>query len=97
MTKKEIIKALSEEYGFSERDIEVMYRSWFAYMRSKTQAIVLKDTMTEKEVDNLRTNFIIPALGRLTLTYDRYCRVKKMLEYKRINAEKKRNNENKED
>lgn len=81
MNLSEIAKRVSEETGISSDIIEKAYKSYWLYIRNSVEELPLKMDMNETEFLNLRTNFNIPSLGKLSCTYDRYVGVKKRFQY----------------
>jgi len=81
MKYKDILKRLSEEMNLEEEVIDTAYKSFFEFIRETISALPLKEDLTEEEFKALKTNFNIPALGKLHCTYDRYLNKKKQYNY----------------
>lgn len=71
-----IVEAVSEDLNLPSIVVEKTYRAYWKFIRSSIQVLPLKEDITESEFNELRTNFNIPSLGKLTCTYDRMKRVK---------------------
>lgn len=89
MKYKDILKKLSLEMNLEEEVIDTAYKSFFEFIRETIAALPLKEDLTEEEFSKLKTNFNIPALGKLHCTYERYLNKKK--QYKYGNKENKAN------
>ena len=77
---QEIIKRVAAKLGLSEQVVEKTYKAYWLFIRKTIGDLPLKDNLTEEEFNKLRTNFNLPSLGKLTCTYDRWERVKKLEE-----------------
>ena len=66
MTYKEIISKISKELNIPERIVDKTYKAYWKYIRAYIQSLPLKDIINEEEYLELRTNFNIPSLGKLT-------------------------------
>lgn len=94
MTYIEIITIISKELNLSIEVVDKVYKSYWQYIKNTIQDLPLKENLTEEQFSELRTNFNIPSLGKLTCTYNRMQKVKKRFEY--IKNLRKSTNENKE-
>lgn len=81
MKYKDIIKKLSSEMNLEEEVVDAAYRSFFEFIRETISALPLKEDLTEDQFKELKTNFNIPALGKLHCTYERYLNKKKQYNY----------------
>lgn len=81
MKYKDIIKKLSSEMNLEEEVVDAAYRSFFEFVRETISALPLKEDLTEDQFKELKTNFNIPALGKLHCTYERYLNKKKQYNY----------------
>ena len=79
---KELYKQVAEEMNLPIEVVETAYRSYWKFIRSKIQELPLKEDLSEEEFKQLKTNFNIVSLGKLSCTYDRYLRVKEKEKYK---------------
>lgn len=94
MTYIEIITIISKELNLPIEVVDKVYKSYWQYIKNTIQDLPLKENLTEEQFSELRTNFNIPSLGKLTCTYNRMQKVKKRFEY--IKNLRKSTNENKE-
>ena len=81
MTYKDIIKEVSKITGIPTEVVDKTYKAFWLYIRDSIQKLPLKEELTEGEFLTLRTNFNIPSLGKLCVTYDRYKGVKARFKY----------------
>jgi len=64
------LKQASRELGVDYKMVELVYRSYWKFIKEHVSSIVLRD-MTKEEFDSVITNFNIPYLGKLYVVYDR--------------------------
>jgi len=76
-----IIEVLSKELGIPTEVVDAAYKSFYSFMREVISNLPLKEDLTEEEFNQLRTNFNIPALGKLHCTYERYLGMKEQSKY----------------
>lgn len=89
MNYSEIIKKVSQETGIPVRVVNLAYKSYWKFIKQKIQTLPLKGNISEEEFNALRTNFNIPNLGKLYLTWDRVQGCKKRSDIiKKIKNEK---------
>ena len=81
MTYKDIINKVSEDTKISPDIIDKTYKAYWKYIRDLIQKLPLKDDLTEEEFLQLRPNFNIPSLGKLTCTYKRYLGIKEKFKH----------------
>lgn len=94
MKYTDLVSIVSRELDIPEEVVEKAYKSYWIFIKETIQSLPLKGDINEEEFSKLRTNFNIPSLGKLCLTYDRFLGIKKRFNYiKNI----KNNVENKED
>lgn len=77
MSYNNIIAKVSEELNLSKELVDKTYKAYWASIRSSVSALPLKDDLDEEGFSQLRTNFNIPSLGKLSCTFDRYLGIKK--------------------
>lgn len=82
MIYSEAIQHISIELGLSPEVVKKAYESHWKFIRETIKTLPLKEDLSEEEFSKLRTNFNIPSLGKLCLTWKRYDGVKK--QYKRF-------------
>lgn len=95
MTYQEITSKVAEELNLPQEVVDRTYKSFFLFIRKSIQDLPLKDSLTEEDFGELRTNFNVPSLGKFTCTYDRMCKVKKRFNY--MKQLRSKDNEHKED
>lgn len=76
-----ILEKLSKELNLPQEVVDAAYKSFFAFIRETVSSLPLKEDLTEEEFNKLRTNFNIPALGKLHCTYERYLGMKEQNKY----------------
>ena len=77
---KDILNNVSRTLGISPDVIEKVYKAYWLYSKTTIEALPLKDNLNEEEFLKLRTNFNIPSLGKLYVTWNRFVRCKKRYE-----------------
>lgn len=88
---KDILNNVSRTLGISPNVIEKVYKVYWLYIKTTIEALPLKDNLNEEEFLKLRTNFNVPSLGKLCVTWNRFVGCKKRYEL----IKKLRNAENK--
>ena len=78
--KKEIILDVSRNLDISPDVIEKVYKAYWSFIKETIQALPLKDNLSEEEFLTLKTNFNVPSLGKLCVTWNRFVRCKKRYE-----------------
>lgn len=81
MTYEEIIDKVSNELGIPVNVVKLAYESYWKYIRECITELPLSKELNEEDFNKLKTNFNIPSLGKLSLTYDRYIGVRKRFKY----------------
>ena len=81
MKYPDIVHELSKEMSLKEEVIDTIYKSFYNFIRESITNLPLKEELSEEEFSNLKTNFNIPAIGKLHCTYERYLKMKKQKEY----------------
>lgn len=81
MNYDEIISKVAANLNIPESRVDKIYKSFWQYIRNSIQELPLKEDLSEVEFLALKPNFNIPSLGKLSVTYDRYNRVKQNFEY----------------
>ena len=77
MTYSIIIGKVSEELNLPEEVVDKTYRAYWLFIKSHIQSLPLKKNLNEEDFAKLRTNFNIPSLGKLCVTWDRLVGCKK--------------------
>ena len=78
--KKEIILDVSRNLDISPDVVEKVYKAYWSFIKETIQALPLKDNLSEEEFSTLKTNFNVPSLGKLCVTWNRFVRCKKRYE-----------------
>lgn len=77
MNYSDIIDKVSKELDIPVEVVDIAYKSYWKFIRETIQSLSLKNTISEEEFAKLRTNFNIPSLGKLCVTWDRLVGCKK--------------------
>lgn len=83
----DIITTVSTELGLPYRVVDKVYKSYWRFIRDTIKELPLHE-VEEEGFKNLRTNFNIPSLGKLSCTFDRITRVRERYKYIRNLREK---------
>ena len=86
-----LYKQVSNEMNIPIEVVELAYKSYWKFIRKTIQELPLKEDLSEEEFANLKTNFNIVSLGKLSCNYDRYRRVKLREKYKNEHIKNKEN------
>lgn len=81
MNYDDIISKVAEDSGLSKEFVDKVYKSYWLTIKEKIKELPLKEDLTEEEFNRLRTNFNIPSLGKLYVTYDSWKGMKRRFEY----------------
>lgn len=77
MSYSSIIEKVSNELNLPKELVDKTYKAFWASIRSSISTLPLKDDLDEDGFSQLRTNYNIPSLGKLSCTFDRYIGIKK--------------------
>lgn len=77
MNYPDIIGKVSKELNIPKEVVDAAYKSYWDFIKQTIQSLPLKDDIDEEEFAKLRTNFNIPSLGKLCVTWDRLVGCKK--------------------
>lgn len=80
MIYSEAIKQVSTELGLPPQVVKEAYESYWTFIRNNIKALPLKEDLSKEEFDKLRTNFNIPSIGKMSVTWERYLGKKKQWE-----------------
>ena len=75
------VSEVSKELNLLSKVVDKVFKAYWRFIRETIQKLPLKDGLTEEQFQQLRTNFNIPSLGKLSCTYDRASKVKKRYKY----------------
>ena len=91
LTMLKLYKKVAEEMNIPVEVVEFAYKSYWKFIRKTIQELPLKEDLSEEEFNELKTNFNIVSLGKLSCNYDRYKRLKLREKYKNEYIENKEN------
>lgn len=74
-----ILDKVSKELNLQKEIVSKAYKAYWLSVRKTISDLPLKDDLNEQEFSQLRTNFNVPSLGKLSCTYDRYLGMKRKL------------------
>ena len=80
MNYPDIIGKVSQEMDIPLEVIDTAYKSYWKFIKQTIQSLPLKDDISEEEFAKLRTNFNVPSLGKLYVTWNRLIGCKKRFE-----------------
>lgn len=80
MIYSEVIKQVSIELGLPPQVVKEAYESYWTFIRNNIKALPLKEDLSKEEFDKLRTNFNVPSIGKMSVTWERYLGKKKQWE-----------------
>lgn len=89
MSYSGIIGKVSEELNLSKELVDRTYRAYWLSIKQHIQSLPLKENINEEDFTKLKTNFNIPSLGKLCVTWDRLVGCKKRFEIIKKIREKK--------
>lgn len=82
MTFDEIITEVSNKLSLPKELVERTYRAYWKVVKEHIVSLPLKQDLSDEDFLKLQPNINIPSIGKLTVTLDRYKRMKKSQEYK---------------
>lgn len=94
MNYNKILEQVSKEQGIPIEVVKKAYESYWEFIKKTIQDLPLKEDITEEQFNELRTNFNIPSLGKLSCTYDRMIGVKKRFKHLKKITQNDNNKEN---
>ena len=89
MNYPDIIGRVSEELNLPKEVVDKTYKAFWLFINQSIQSLPLKENLNEEDFATLRTNFNIPSLGKLCVTWGRLMGCKKRLEFIKQIREKK--------
>ena len=81
MNYPDIIDKVSKELDISVEVVDAAYKSYWKFIKQTIQSLPLNDDISEEDFTKLRTNFNVPSLGKLCITWDRLMGCKKRFKY----------------
>lgn len=85
-----LYKKVAKELNLSVEVVELAYKTYWKFIRETIKELPLKEDLSEEEFRQLKTNFNIVSLGKLSCTYDRYKRIKLKEKYRNGSIENKK-------
>lgn len=85
MTYDEIITKVSLKLNLPKELVEKTYKAYWKVVKEHITTLPLKQDLSDEDFLKLQPNVNIPSIGKLTVTLDRYKRMKKSQEYKNKN------------
>lgn len=76
MNYQDAIDYVANKLELPREVVKEAYESYWKYIRFTISELPLKDDLSEEEFNKLRTNFNVPSLGKLAVTWDRYKAIK---------------------
>jgi hypothetical protein len=89
MTYEEMVSRMADTTGLTKRLVDKTYKAYWGAIRDYISALPLKQDLTEEEFSKLKPNVNIPSIGKLFLTFERYCRIRKQYSIIQENKNKK--------
>ena len=89
MKYSEVIGEVARELGLPEEVVDKGYKAYWYFIKQSIESLPLKEDISEEEFSKLRTNFNIPSLGKMSITWERLCGCKKRFNYIKHLREKK--------
>lgn len=80
MSYQEILEKVAIELNLPVEVVKLAYESHWAFIRETITSLPLKESLNEEEFSKLRTNFNIPSIGKMSVTWGRYLGKKKQWE-----------------
>ena len=76
MNYQEALNHVANKLNLPVEVVKEAYESYWKFIRYTITELPLKDDLSEEEFNKLRTNFNVPSLGKLAVTWDRYKAIK---------------------
>lgn len=80
MSYQEILKRVSEELNLPLEVVKEAYESYWLFIRQSITDLPLREDLSEEDFNKLRSNFNIPSIGKMSVTWERYLGKKKQWE-----------------
>lgn len=77
MNYNNIVAKVAEDLELPEEVVNRAYKSYWEFIKKTIKDLPLKEDISIEKFSELRTNFNIPSLGKLSCTYDRMASIKK--------------------
>lgn len=80
MSYQEILKKVAIELNLPVEVVKLAYESYWLFIRQSITDLPLKEDLSEEDFNKLRSNFNIPSIGKMSVTWERYLGKKKQWE-----------------
>lgn len=80
MSYPDIVGKVSRELNLPREVVDKTYKAYWLFIKNHIQSLPLKENFNEEDFAKLRTNFNIPSLGKLCVTWDRLIGCKRRFE-----------------
>lgn len=80
MSYPEIVGKVSKELNLPKEVVDKTYKAYWLFIKNHIQSLPLKENLNEEDFAKLKTNFNIPSLGKLCVTWNRLVGCKKRFE-----------------
>lgn len=87
------LQQTSRKLSVNQKIVEAVYKSYWKFIKEHISSLSI-DTMSEEELASTITNFNIPYIGKLYVSYDKVQRYRNQLNYYKTNVRAKRNKTN---
>lgn len=74
------IKDIANNYGLPVSEVEKIIKSQYLFMKDKVEELNIKEIKTKEEFDAQKTNFNIPAIGKLYASWAIFKKINKIEE-----------------
>ena len=68
---KKIIRLVAIETNQPEAKIEVIYRTYWKFIRDTFENIDIESILTKEDFDKLHTSINLPSLGKMSITWEK--------------------------
>ena len=87
------LQQTSRKLSVNQMIVKAVYKSYWKFIKEHISSLSI-DTMNEEELASTVTNFNIPYIGKLYVSYDKVQRHRNQLNYYKTNVRAKRNKTN---
>lgn len=81
MKTSDAVKQVAEELGIPYEVAQKAYGKAWEFIKMKMREIPFGDDLSEEEFMKYRPNFNVPELGKFAVTWDKYQRTRRRIEY----------------
>jgi hypothetical protein len=89
LNKADKLKALelSQKYSLDLADVELMVKEPYEFIREKTKELTFEDNLTKEEFKKMKTNFNLPAIGKLYASHYLYGKIQENKNKKKLDKQ----------